>query len=139
MVFEIWTILYSKLVNFRWILSSKLTITQKLKIAKIGKLIFHSFQHIRHLSWKLDHFRGRGWGLHILSWETSRLSFFWPFLSVQDQNPIFFSEVVKFTWKIRNRLNQKKNQISDFYFSSYAEKQWGRQFFECQLARACSA
>ena len=30
--------------------------------------------------------------------------------------------MVKFTWKIRNRLNRRKNQISDFYdcyFSSY--------------------
>ena len=35
------------------------------------------------------------------------------------------SKVVKFTWKIWNQLNRKKNQISDFsdyYFSSYAEK-----------------
>ena len=35
---------------------------------------------------------------------------------------IFFSKVVKFTWKIRNRLNRKKNQMSDysdFYFLSY--------------------
>ena len=37
---------------------------------------------------------------------------------MQHQNR-FFSIVVKFTWKIRNRLNRKKNQISDFYFSSY--------------------
>ena len=29
------------------------------------------------------------------------------------------SKEFKFTWKMRNRLNQKKNQISDFYFSSY--------------------
>ena len=35
------------------------------------------------------------------------------------------SKVVKFTWKIWNRLNRKKNQISDFsdfHFLSYAEK-----------------
>ena len=33
--------------------------------------------------------------------------------------------MIKFTWKIWNRLNRKKNQISDFsdfYFSSYEEK-----------------
>ena len=39
--------------------------------------------------------------------------------------PIFsFSKVFKFTWKMRNRLYRKKNQISgfsDFYFSSYRE------------------
>ena len=38
----------------------------------------------------------------------------------KNKNPIFFfSKVFKFTWKKRNRLNRKKNQISDFYFSSY--------------------
>ena len=34
----------------------------------------------------------------------------------------FFFKSVKFTWKIRNQLNRKKNQIldfSDFYFLSY--------------------
>ena len=34
----------------------------------------------------------------------------------------FFSKVVKFTWKMRNVLNQKKNHesdFSDFYFPSY--------------------
>ena len=42
-------------------------------------------------------------------------------------------KVIKVTWKIWNRLNRKKNQISyfsDFYFSSYEEKtQYGRQFW----------
>ena len=35
---------------------------------------------------------------------------------------VYFSKLIKFTWKIRNRLNRKKNHISDFsdfYFSSY--------------------
>ena len=32
---------------------------------------------------------------------------------------LFFSKVFKFTRKMRNRLKRKKNQISDFYFSSY--------------------
>ena len=35
---------------------------------------------------------------------------------------LLFSKVVKFTWKIRNWLNRKKNQVSgfsDFYFLSY--------------------
>ena len=39
--------------------------------------------------------------------------------------------MIKFTWKIWNQLNRKKNQISDFsnfHFSSYVEKQWSRQF-----------
>ena len=32
---------------------------------------------------------------------------------------IFFSKVAKFVWKIRNQLNRKENEVSDFYFSSY--------------------
>ena len=39
---------------------------------------------------------------------------------IKMKNNIFFSKMVKFTWQIRNRLNRKKNQISDFYFSSYS-------------------
>ena len=42
LVFEIWSFLYSKLVNFRWILSTKSTITQKIKIGKIRKIDFSS-------------------------------------------------------------------------------------------------
>ena len=34
----------------------KSTISQKLNIANIGKLIFHSFQHITHLLCKFGHF-----------------------------------------------------------------------------------
>ena len=36
--------------------STKLTISQKLKLGKILILIFHSFQHIAHLSRELSHF-----------------------------------------------------------------------------------
>ena len=32
---------------------------------------------------------------------------------------IFFSKVFKFTWKMRNVLKRMKNQLADFYFSSY--------------------
>ena len=74
LVFEIWPFLYSKLVNIWWILSTKSTIFQKLKIIKL-------FSHIL--------------------------------------------KVFKLTWKMRNVLNLKKNQISDFsdfYLSSYEEK-----------------
>ena len=41
-----------KVGNFRLIFS----ITQKIKIAKIWNIIFHSFQHIAHLSCKYGHF-----------------------------------------------------------------------------------
>ena len=32
---------------------------------------------------------------------------------------IFFSQVLKFTWKMRNVLRNRKHQISDFYYPSY--------------------
>ena len=53
--FEIWSTFYSKWFNFLRSLSSKLTITRILQMLKIGNLIFHSFQHIGHFLWKLDH------------------------------------------------------------------------------------
>ena len=75
------------------ILSTKTTITPKKKNnCKIGNLIFHSFQAIPYLLRNFQKF-----------WTT------------------FFSKVFKFTWKIWNRPNRKKNQIFDlwdFYFSS---------------------
>ena len=46
-----------KLVNFQWILSTKSTITRKLKI---DKLIFHLIQHCAHPSCKYGHFWSRG-------------------------------------------------------------------------------
>ena len=53
-IFRAMIIFLPKTVNFRWIF----TITRKIK--KIGKLIFHSIQHIMHLSlkWK-QNWRGR--------------------------------------------------------------------------------
>ena len=90
------------------ILSTKMTITRKIKI---GNLVFLSIQPIADLSSKLK-----------------KNIWFW-IKSMQIKIQFFFSKVVKFTWKIWNRLNRKKNQISDFYFSSYAEKQCGRQFW----------
>ena len=50
--FELWSFLNSKHPNFRWIF----TITRQIKI---GKLIFHSLQHVPHLSWKPDQNWGR--------------------------------------------------------------------------------
>ena len=44
------------LVMVDHILSTKITITWKIKIEKILKLTFHSFQHIPHLSCKFEHF-----------------------------------------------------------------------------------
>ena len=41
------------------------------------------------------------------------------FILEQEHQNLFFFKSVKFTCKIRNRLNRKKNQISDFYFMSY--------------------
>ena len=57
LVSEIRANFYSKLVSFRWILSTKLTITlQQIKTGKIGKLIFHLFQLVAHISCKSYHF-----------------------------------------------------------------------------------
>ena len=74
LIFAIFTfsiLRYSYLIVFvrivLWFLSAKSTITHKIKIGKIGKLIFHSNQHIAHLPLKWEQNSGRG-GLHILSW-----------------------------------------------------------------------
>ena len=57
-----------KIVNFRLIF----TIIQEIKF---GKLFFHSFQHIAHVSWKWDQY----WegGLHVVSWDRAHLILFW--------------------------------------------------------------
>ena len=47
------TILYSKFIKSWPILNPKTAISQKLKI---GKLVFHSYQHILHLSCKFGYF-----------------------------------------------------------------------------------
>jgi len=62
---ELWSFLYWNVPHFRWIF----TITRKIKI---GKLIFHSLQHIAHLSWKWNQNWGWGGG-HILSWDRAKL------------------------------------------------------------------
>ena len=56
LVFEIWSFFYKNWSTFQWILSTKSTITQKIKIEKIGKFISHSFQLIALLFCKFDHF-----------------------------------------------------------------------------------
>ena len=58
LILEIWWFLYSKLFSFlfRWIFSTKSTITQKINIGKIGKLNFQLFQDTTHLACKYDHF-----------------------------------------------------------------------------------
>ena len=50
--FELWWKCIENLSFF----STKMTITGKMKIGKIWKLNYLSFQHIPHLSWKFDHF-----------------------------------------------------------------------------------
>ena len=50
--FELWW----KFIKDCQFFSTKMTISQKLKIAKIWKLILHLFQHIPHLLYKFDHF-----------------------------------------------------------------------------------
>ena len=56
--FRVVVIFVLKTVNFRWIFTK----TRKIKIRKIRKLIFHSFQHILHLSCNIEHFWRRRWG-----------------------------------------------------------------------------
>ena len=57
-----------KTVNYRWIF----TITLKIKIGKIGKSIFHSYQHIAHLSWKWD----QNWGVGVCIYFVRKKPFF---------------------------------------------------------------
>ena len=42
------------------VLHAIFTITRKIKITKKNYFVFHSIQHIPHLSWKSYHFWGRG-------------------------------------------------------------------------------
>ena len=67
------------------------------------------------------------WGAKLPTKKKDILNFFFQKCSnIFNQiffSPFFFSKVFKFTWKIRNRLNRKKNHIPDFsdlYFSSYS-------------------
>ena len=53
---------------------TKMAITQKIKIGKIWKLIFHSIQHCEHLKCKYGHFRGDGDCVHTTM---KLLSFFY--------------------------------------------------------------
>ena len=83
-----------------------------MKIGKILNLVFFFIQPIPDLSCKFDQ------------------------QNLKKNSP----KVFKFTWKNCNRLNKKKNQVSDFsdfYFLSYTEKHCNRQFFECRWARTC--
>ena len=52
-IFRVMVIFVLKIVNFRLIF----TIIQEIKF---GKLFFHSFQHIAHVSWKWDQYWGGG-------------------------------------------------------------------------------
>ena len=54
-----WLVIKVKRHKILWISGTKLTITHKLEI---GKLIFHSFQHIAHLSCRYGH----SWGKHFI-------------------------------------------------------------------------
>ena len=62
-IFSLWdmVIFVLKTIIFWWIF----TITRKIKI---GKLFFHSFQHIAHLSWNWDQKWGGG-GLVVVNWD----------------------------------------------------------------------
>ena len=88
LVFEIWSFLYSKLFIFLWILSTKSTITRKIKIGKFIKLIFHSIQHCAYLSCEYGHFWGGREGLHILRWEK------YPEKKISGRSLIIYSLVV---------------------------------------------
>ena len=47
-----WATFGDILVNFLRNLSTKSTVSQKINIRKIGKLVFHKLQHIGHLLFK---------------------------------------------------------------------------------------
>ena len=55
-VSEIWSYCTQNWSIFQWILGTRLTITQNIKIVKIGKLIFYSFQFIAYRFCKFEHF-----------------------------------------------------------------------------------
>ena len=85
-IFRVMVIFVQKTVNFR----SIFTITEKLK-----KLIFHSIQHIAHLSWKLEQNWGGGVSIFLL-WTWPKIGFIW-----QDVFIIFFSVIMikLFCWE----------------------------------------
>ena len=91
-IFELCSFLYP---NFRWIFP----ITRKIKTQKIGKLIFHTFQHIPHLSCKYEHFWNFFLEKHLIHlakkiiWRYSVVCYFlcwiqWYFL-------LFFRNIIK--------------------------------------------
>ena len=93
----------------------------KIKFGKIWNLVFLSIQPIPDLSYKFDHFWGK---IYIFLFRLKKIHEFHESMKHQNPKKKNSSKVIKFTWKIWNRLNRKKNQISDFsdfYFSSYAE------------------
>ena len=102
--------------NENW--GTKMTKTRKIKIGKIWNLIFLSIQHIPHLSCKFEHFWKKELYFLVKYWiMSSKLNYqhFHPSIKCK-------MKIIAFIWKIRNRLNRKKNQISDFsnfYFLSY--------------------
>ena len=102
----------------------KMIITWKIYIRKIWNLIFLSIQLIPDLSCKFEHFWKKKWGKKNLV-KNVRIFlnkiFLFPF-NINLFLPLILPKVIKFTWMMRNQLNRKKNQISDFSnfnFSGY--------------------
>ena len=105
------------------------------KNEKIWNLIFLSILPIQDLSCKFDHSWKKKLDFNLAypciqnteAWlgGICRSAYFnicilieYAYIKIQ----FFFSKVVKFTWKMQNRLNRKRNQISESWFSSYREK-----------------
>ena len=100
-VFQVMVILVIfvlKTVNFR----SIFMMTRKIKIGKIWNSAFLFIQPIPDLSCKFDHFWKK------MDFDPTNF-WFWS-LRIKHQNKIIFQN----TWKIWNRLNKNKKQISDF-------------------------
>ena len=79
-----------------------MAITQKIKIDKIGQLIFHSFKHIPHLSCKFEHFVKKMWNIYfyILNIFGEKKNRGWIFFRVGEQlsekvsiNDVFFNNL----------------------------------------------
>ena len=79
LVFEIWSLLYSKLVHFRLILITKSTISHKLKVGQkklMDKKIRFSPSRIFYSNLTISEGGGGGGGLHILTWEIPQIFIF---------------------------------------------------------------
>ena len=120
LVYEIWPFLYSKLVNFWWILSTKLTITQK--ISEIWSFIRFS-KDCAHLACEDSHFWGGG-GLHWYYWMRIGNNLI---ETLKKKKYCFWLQYCYGTWdleKTRLALNPHRKNISfcfrlQYYFDSW--------------------